>query len=96
MSNQRKTSHQHIWINGKALTVLSARLRISEGRLLLRTDVFGQMNDLLGTSSEYELRLSSGERYLCRFLSFVKNERLEKLEFRVLQEMPDSDPKEKN
>lgn len=96
MLKQRKTPHQHVWINGKTLTVLSARLRMSEGRLLLRTDVFGQMNDLLGNSSEYELRLSSGERYLCRFLSFVKSERLEKLEFRVLQEMPDSDTKEKN
>ena len=96
MSNRRKASHQHVWINGKTLTVLSVSLHYPEGRLFLRTDVFGQMNDLLDTSSEYELRLISGERYRCRYLSLAKSERLEKLEFRVLREMPASDLQDKN
>ena len=83
MSYQEKRSHQHIWVGGKKLTVLSAKISFPQGRLTVRTDVFGQFN-FLQRSEDYEIRLSSGELYRGREVTFYKSTRLETCEFQLL------------
>lgn len=90
-----KRAHQHIRINGKKMTVLSTAIRFPEGRLILRTDVFGQFSKMLDRVSDYEVQMSSGQRYLCEYVSMVKSSTLEKLEFRILRALPASGPNEK-
>ncbi len=83
MSYQKMRLHQHIWINGKTLTVISAKVSFPQGRLTVRTDVFGQFNFLQRTV-DYDIRLSSGEQYRAREVSFIKDPRLETCEFQLL------------
>jgi hypothetical protein len=83
MSYQEKRSHQHIWVGGKKLTVLSAKISFPQGRLTVRTDVFGQFN-FLQRSEDYEIMLSSGEQYRGRYVTFIKDPRLETCEFQLL------------
>lgn len=83
MSQQKKRLHQHIWIDGRKLTVLSAKVSFPQGRLIVRTDVFGQFN-FLQRSDSYEIRLSSGEQYRGRYVTFIKDPRLETCEFQLL------------
>ena len=83
MSYQEKRSHQHIWVGGKKLTVLSAKISFPQGRLTVRTDVFGQFN-FLQRSEDYEIMLSSGEQNRGRYVTFIKDPRLETCESQLL------------
>ena len=83
MSQQKKRLHQHIWIDGRKLTVLSAKVSFPQGRLIVRTDVFGQFN-FLKRSDSYEIRLSSNEQYRGRYVTFSKSPCLETWEFQLL------------
>ena len=90
MSYQEKRSHQHIWVGGKKLTVLSAKISFPQGRLTVRTDVFGQFN-FLQRSEPYEIRLSSGEQYRGREVTFIKNPLLETCVFQLLTPVESSE-----
>ena len=96
MHRNGKRAHQHIRINGKKMTVLSAAIRFPEGRLILRTDVFGQFSEMLDSASDFELQMSDGARYLCEYVSLVKSLTLEKLEFQLLRALPLSEPNDNN
>ena len=91
-----KRAHQHIRVNGKKVTVLSAAIRFPEGRLILRTDVFGQFSEMQDSASDFELQMSDGQRYLCKYVSLVKSSTLEKLEFQIVRELKASEPNDKN
>ena len=90
MSYQEKRLHQHIWIDGRKLTVLSAKVSFPQGRLIVRTDVFGQFN-FLQRSDSYEIRLSSGEQYRGREVTFIKNPLLETCVFQLLTPVESSE-----
>ncbi len=95
MQRYGKRVHQHVLINGKKMTILSAAIHFPEGRLILRTDVFGQFSEMLDRDSDFEVQMNSGQRFLCEYVSMVKSSTLEKLEFQILRDLPASEPNEK-
>ena len=81
MTKQR----QHIFIDGKKITVISAKIKKdSPDTLIVRTDVFGQLGEY-SFDTVYTIQTEDQKTYHARLLSRFKSIRLETWEFRILR-----------
>ena len=79
------TNPTHIVIDGKKRTVSSAKFKKSDpGILAVRTYVFGQCNDI-GFDKEHCIILDDGLCLRANLRSHSNDERIEHLEFEILE-----------
>ncbi|MGI6265345.1 MAG: hypothetical protein ACOYJY_07810 [Acutalibacteraceae bacterium] len=81
----KKNTHRHVWINGRQMTVIYAKVKKNDpGILVMGTDVFGQLGGFR-VGAEYDIKLSEEECCRGELISIWKAPQTERWEFQLLE-----------